>query len=554
MSYLNLISFIGLFGLCCVAWIFSEKRKIVPWRVLIWGIGLQLVLGFLVFWFPPTKFFLEAFSSLLNSLFLATDTAAQFLFGPDFVPTAARPAKVVLRGLFVFRILPSVVFFSGLMALLYNIGLIQPVINFFAKVFYATMRLSGAEALSGAANIFVGIEAAIVIKPTLPKATRSEICAILACCFGTAATSTLAGYASLMKDAFPNIGAHLVSASVIAIPACFIMAKFLVPETEEPVTAGGIPQEEFHEAVEPEEVGLPQENVGGEPVERMSPLDSAILGALDGVKMVVAIAAVLLIIIGLVSLVNQLFAALAGLATLGLPAVVPPGGAALTPVEPNPVIEVLAPVLRPIGQLFTYVNLQNIAGAVYFPLTLFTGIAPSELWPASVIIGRRFLELAFASYQALGEAGVSGQLSDRTVLIVSYVLAGFANLASVGIFVGGTIALIPTRRKDITDMGWKALFAGTLATLMMGCIAGTFYNGDPSILGKKPVTPASLTAPASPGASPSVVPSAAPGTTPSPIPAVSTPGASPESAPVSPSPIVSPTIPASPSPSASPTP
>lgn len=550
MSYLNLISFIGLFGLCWIAWIFSERRKIIPWRIIVWGIGLQLVLGFLVFWFPPTKFFLEVFSSLLNSLFLATDTAAQFLFGPDFVPTTARPAKVVLRGLFVFRILPSVVFFSGLMALLYNIGVIQPVINFFAKVFYATMRLSGAEALSGAANIFVGIEAAIVIKPVLPKATRSEICAILACCFGTAATSTLAGYAGLMKDAFPNIGAHLVAASVIAIPACFIMAKLLVPETEEPITAGGIPQEEFKEAVEPEEVGLPQETVGGEPVERMSPLDSAILGALEGVKMVVAIAAVLLLIIGLVSLVNQLFAALAGLATLGLPAAIPPGGAAPAPVASNPVIEAIAPVLRPIGQLFTYVNLQNIAGVVFYLPTLLTGVPVSESWPASVIIGRRFLELAFASYQALGEAGVAGQLSDRTVVIVSYVLAGFANLASVGIFVGGTIALIPTRRKDITEMGWKALFAGTLATLMMGCLAGTFYNGDPSILGKKPGTPAPLTAPASPGASPGAT---SPGTTPSPIPAVSTPGASPESAPVSPNP-TAPTSSISPTPLPTPTP
>ncbi|MBD2742810.1 nucleoside transporter C-terminal domain-containing protein [Coleofasciculus sp. FACHB-1120] len=493
--YLNVISFLGIFGLCAIAWLFSEHKRVIPWRVIIWGIGLQLVLAFLVFQFPPTRTALEWFSNLLNGVFEAADFGARFVFGGNIVPKGNPPVPVGippvnLGYIFAFRALPTVIFFSGLMALLYNIGVIQIITEIFAKLFYWTMRLSGAEALSGAANIFVGIEAAIVVKPYLPKMTRSELAAILACCFGTAASSTLAIYVSFLKPVFPNILGHLVSASIIAIPACFVISKILVPETGVPVTLGGIPSEkqakefEQNEFEEYENQDKPkQETVGGEPIERVSPLDAAIVGSLDGVKMAVAIAAVLILILGLVSLINQFFGWLAGL----------PGG---------------------LGDFFKIVTLQNIEGALFYPLTILTGVPLSESWEASVIIGRRLLETAIPPYQALAEAAQRpvNPLSDRTVLIVSYALSGFAHLASVGIFVGGTIALIPSRRKDISELGWKALFAGTLGTLMIACLAGVFDTGDPSILGVQG-TPASITAPA---ASPTLSP--VPGATVSPVP------------------------------------
>ena len=215
MTYLNFVSFFGIFGLCFVAWIFSEDRRVIPWRVIIWGIGLQLVLGYLVFQQPQTREWLRLFSELLDGIFASADAGARFVFGRLIVPPTGqepyallpiRPdgtcaaGQVLLDGLtnvanpdarycttnrlayvFAFRALPAVIFFSGLMALLENLGIIQIVVNVFAKLFFWTMRLSGAEALSGAANIFVGIEAAIVVKPYLPKMTRSELCAILAC-------------------------------------------------------------------------------------------------------------------------------------------------------------------------------------------------------------------------------------------------------------------------------------------------------------------------------------------------------------------------------------
>ncbi len=504
MSIYNLISFLGIFGLCAIAWIFSEnrQRKYIPWRVIIWGIGLQLVLGFLVFLFPPTRIALEWFTSLLDGVFTAADAGARFVFGRNIVPIPGQDPPVNLGYIFAFRALPTVVFFSGLMALLYNIGVIQIITEVFAKIFYMTMRLSGAEALSGAANIFVGIEAAIVVKPYLPQMTRSELCAILSCCFGTAASSTLAIYVSFLKPVFPNILGHLVSASIIAIPACFVLSKILVPETGIPVTMGGIPKEESkrqsrevigEEIAERDGEIRQQETVGGEPIERMSPLDAAIVGALDGVKMAVAIAAVLILILGLVSLINQFF---------GWLAVLP----------------------SPIGDFFKVVTLANIMGVLFYPLTLLTGVPLEDSWIASVIIGRRLLETAIPPYQSLAEASARELIGDRTVLIVSYALSGFAHLASVGIFVGGTIALIPSRRKDISELGWKALFVGTLATMMIACIAGTFDTGDASILGTKTAPTAPLTAPGS--GTPSASPAASP--KPSVAPAIANPKPSPK--------------------------
>ncbi|MGL5059454.1 MAG: nucleoside transporter C-terminal domain-containing protein [Microcoleus sp.] len=490
MSIYNFISFLGIFGLCAIAWVFSENRqfKYIPWRVIIWGIGLQLVLGFLVFLFPPTRTALEWFTKLLDGVFIAADTGARFVFGENIVPLPDKAPPINLGYIFAFRALPTVIFFSGLMALLENIGIIQIITNFFAKIFYLTMRLSGAEALSGAANIFVGIEAAIVVKPYLAKMTRSELCAILSCCFGTAASSTLAIYVSVLKPVFPNILGHLVSASIIAIPACFVISKILVPETGIPLTMGGIPKEEKkpqdlefvgEEIAENDGDMRKQETVGGEPIERVSPLDAAIVGALDGVKMAVAIAAVLILILGLVSLINQILGA---------------------------------------------ETLRKGSGILFYPLTLLTGVPFKDSWIASEIIGQRLYLTAIPPYRSLAELAGQGLVSDRTVLIVSYALSGFAHLASVGIFVGGTIALIPSRRKDISELGWKALFVGTLATMMIACIAGLFDTGDASILGDKTAPAAPITAPASP--SPTASPAASP--PPSVAPAIATPNPSPK--------------------------
>ena len=207
MSWLNLVSFVGIFILCGVAWLGSESRKSMPWKVILWGIALQLALGLLVFRIPVTREILRILSNNINAILDATEAGARFVFGDLLVPNPAfapgpvgagrwlsralTPAYIPVSGdrlspdnlnlgyILAFRALPSVVFFSALMALLYNLKFIQPVVQVFAKVFYKLMGLSGAESLSGAANIFVGIESALVIRPFLAEMTRSELCAVL---------------------------------------------------------------------------------------------------------------------------------------------------------------------------------------------------------------------------------------------------------------------------------------------------------------------------------------------------------------------------------------
>ncbi|MBD1823166.1 nucleoside:proton symporter [Cyanobacteria bacterium FACHB-DQ100] len=483
MSWLNFLSFAGIFVLCGIAWLGSENRRVIQWKVILWGIALQLLIGLLVFTFPITRFVISVISNSINAVLDATEAGAKFLFGSLLVPDpnatpgpilagrwiarAVTPAYVPVAGdrlspeslnlgyTFAFRALPSVIFFSALMSLLYYLGVIQPIVKFFAKVFRRSMNLSGAEALSGATNIFVGIESALVIRPYLASMTRSELCAILTACYGSIASTVLALYAGLLRPVFPNITGHLVSASLMAIPACFVISKLLVPETEVPKTLGALPEEDAENAASGtgEPARFAQERPAGA-------MESIIVGAMDGVKLAISIAALLIAILGLVALVNLFFSNLAGLAVSNNPAV------------------------RRIGLIFQIVTLQNIVGALFVPLTFLTGVSTNwnEIWQASVLIGRRLLETEIPSYQQLGVLASQGALSDRALLIISYCLAGFAHLPSVGIFVGGFSSLIPSRRKDLASLGWKALWAATLATLMIGCVAGVFYFGNPSVL------------------------------------------------------------------------
>lgn len=465
---LNLISALGIVILCLIAWVGSEDRKVVPWRTIAVGITLQMTIGLLVF-VLPTRDLIAQLNNLLNALLDASEAGARFLFGGDtsaFVPNPNRllgpgPAgRWIMRAvgqpyvaipgdklgsdnlnpgyIFAFRSLPQVVFFSGLVALLYRLNIIQPIVKIFAQLFQKTMKISGAESLSGAANIFVGIESAIAVKPFLAKMTRSEICAILTSCFGSIASSVLGLYAGFLRPVFPSIAGHLVSASIMTIPACFVISKILVPEIGVPETLGKIPEE-------PEQ----------DPEKRPNPMDSMIIGALDGVKMAVGIAAVIIAILGLVALINMGFDSLSGLPS-------------------------------PVGTVFQVVTLQNIMGFLFFPLTILTGISLdiNEIWQASVIIGRRVFETNIPPYIALANLSRAGAISDRAMLIVSYVLCGFTHFASYGIFIGGLSSLIPERRSEVSSLGFKALWAATLATLMTGCIAGLFDLGNPATLGR----------------------------------------------------------------------
>jgi CNT family concentrative nucleoside transporter len=558
MSFLNIISFLGIFFLCAIAWLFSENRnpKYFPWRVVIVGIVLQLILGALIFVIPGTRDGFAVFGGLFNGLFDAVDYAAQFVFGRVLVPDppdgasipyllspitpggacAANSAGEVIPGfcgvqlgyIFAFRALPAVVFVTGFVALLYGLGILQVITSIFAKIFYALMRLSGAESLSGVINIFLGVESIITVRPFLAKMTRSELCTILTCGFGTAASSALAVYVGFLQPVFPNILGHLISASILAIPACFLLSKILVPETSVPLTAGRMPDHQTMQELQyPIEREIDRHSVSADPVNqaepmhpvpsRFSPMDAAIGGAIDGVKVAAWIVAVLILILGLVYLINQLFVGIAALISL-------------TGLSNSD-----NPILQGIAQFFGDNPLQHILGALFLPLTVLTGVSLqwNELWESSMLIGQRLFQTAIPSYQSLAAATISPEgtrvLSDRAILIVSYALSGFADLAAIGLFVGGAAALVPVRRREIVGLGWKALFAGTLATYMIACIAG-FFDGllgveSSSLLGTPAAPTQTAPAPAtspSPVISPSAVQTAPP-ILPSPNPAPAAP-------------------------------
>ncbi|WP_181357406.1 NupC/NupG family nucleoside CNT transporter [Stenomitos frigidus] len=482
MPWLNLLSLVGMVCLCGIAWLGSENRRLVPWRVIFWGIGLQLILGLFVFLVPATRALIVVLSDGVNAVLDVAEAGARFIFGTVLVPEPSQVPGPVLAGrwiaraitppyvpvpgdrlspdninvgyVFAFRALPSVIFFSALLSLCYALGLIQPIVNLFARLFRRTMNLSGAEALSGAANIFVGIEATLVVRPYLATMTRSELCAILASCFGSIASTVLALYAGFLRPVFPNITGHLVSASFMAIPACFVMSKLLVPETQVPQTLGKVVEEEAGTETTGE--------TDAPTATHLSPMESLVIGAMDGAKLAIGIAALLIAVLGIVALVNLFFANLASLA-----------------LSSNGLI-------RAIGTVFKVITLQNIVGALFLPLTFLTGVSLNwqELWQASQLIGRRLLDTEVPAYFQLATLASEGKISNRALLIVSYALCGFAHIPSVGIFVGGLVGLVPSRRKDITEVGWKALWAATLATLMIGCVAGLFDTDNPGILGR----------------------------------------------------------------------
>lgn len=469
---LNVLSLMGMAGLCLVAWLFSEDKRRVPWKLIFWGVGIQLVLGLLIFRLPITRELVVWLSGLLNALIDASEAGARFLFGPVLVPELGASVgpqgagrwiartltpdftpvpgdrlgadNLGLGYIVALRALPQVIFFAAIFNLLYNLGVVQPIVRAFAKFFRWVMNISGAESLAGAANIFVGIESAIAIKPFLLTMTRSELCAILASCFGSIASTVLGLYAGYLRGTFPAIAGHLMSASVLTIPAAFVMAKILVPETEVPETLGKVPQLDTEEE------------------DHKTPIDALILGALDGVKMATGIAASLIAILGLVALLDLLFGFLASLQNSAFPP------------------------LQVVGTLFSVITLDNITGALFLPLTFLTGVSLewNELWDASVLIGQRLLKTAIPPYIALANLSAEGALSDRALVIISYVLCGFAHVPSVGIFVGGLAGLVPARSKDISSLGWKALWAGTLATLMTGCIAGFYFYEGSAVLGR----------------------------------------------------------------------
>ena len=436
MDIFNLVSFSGIFALAFFAWACSENRRAINWRVVFWGIGLQLFFAFFIFVVPVgSKFFLFVNNAVLKVL----DTAAegtQFLFGRLALPPGATNeyGETSLGSFLAFQGLPTIIFFAALVGALYYLRIMPFVIKGFAFVFTKLMRISGAESLCASSNIFVGAESALVVKPHLAEMTRSELTTILSAAMGTIASTVLAIYVMFLQGQLPTIAGHLISASFLSAPAAVVMAKLIVPETETPTTLGLNIKPHY---------------------EREDNLIMAVInGAWSGLRLLGGIFVLLIAFLGILSLLDLLFGVLGGF------------------------------VNDWFNLEFDW-SLKTVLGYVAYPFTLVLGVPPSDAFEVAKLIGERTVATEVVSYQHLAQLLDQGTLvHPRSAIIASYALCGFAHIASLAIFVGGIGALVPEKYKDLSRVAFKALLAATLACLMTGAVAGLFYSQGSILLGK----------------------------------------------------------------------
>ena len=405
----RVISLLGLVVMIGLAWAMSEHKKQVSFRVIWGGLLLQLVLALFIL---KTSIGAAIFQSI-GDFFTATlgfvDAGTSLVFGEEYV-----------HHFFAFKVLPTIIFFSSLMSILYYLGIIQKIVEAFAWVMQRTLGTSGSETLAAAANIFVGqTEAPLMVRPYISSMTKSELMALMVGGFATIAGGVLVAYAGMGID--PG---HLVAASVISAPAALLISKLMIPETEQSVTLGHVEL-----AVEEKHANV---------------VDAATNGALDGMKLTLNVVAMLIAFLALVALVD---------AVLGL-------------------------IGEWIGALFGYNwhwSLAALFGYVFAPFAYLLGIPWADCFYAGELLGKKMVLNEFIAYAQMMEwsqpdSGVV--LSERSTLILTYALCGFANFGSVGIQIGGIGGIAPERRAELAILGIRAMIGGTLAMMMTACVAG----------------------------------------------------------------------------------
>jgi len=422
--------------LMAVAWIFSPKKKTINWKVIAWGTGLQLALALCIFVIPAGAKIFLFINDVVIGLVENASAGTRFLFGRLALPPGTRneTGEESLGFILAFQALPTIIFFASLIGVLYYLGIMPRLIKFFSRVFTRLMGISGAESLSVSSNIFVGVEANMTILPFLGSMTRSEFCTILSAGMSTTASNVLALYIFLLQERFPTIAGHLISASILSAIAAIVMSKIIMPETERPKTLG---------------VDVPPY------YERESTLMEAIIkNANEGMKMVFGIVALLMAFLGIVALADSL------LVSAGMR-------------------------LNHLMDTGIDWSLRGLLGYLFYPLTLAIGVPPSDAFEIARLIGERAILTEVKSYQDLALLLKAGTLKDpRSAVIAAYALCGFAHVASLAIFVGGTAALVPSRIKDLSEVGIRALIAANLACLMTAAVAGTFFTEGSLLLGK----------------------------------------------------------------------
>ena len=445
MSPLNLISLLGLAAMLLIAWGLSSFKGRVNWRLVGVGVLLQFLLAAVLFqsqnWTFDGRFengvLFAAVDGFFNAILFYVSEGSGFMFGINGLPDDDPTNPKSLLQTFAFGVLPTVIFFAALMSILYHLGVMQVVIRGMAWVMRKTLGTTGPESLAAAANVLVGhTEAPLVIKPYVGVMTRSELNALMVGGFSTISGSLMAIFVNQGISA-----GHILSASIISAPAALVIAKILQPETETPVDVATLDQE----------MEKPATNV----------IEAAAIGASDGMKLAINIAAMLIAFLALIAMFDAMLGGLG---------------------------ELVQWVVNRVSEKAVDVDwsLSGLFGIVFYPLAWLMGIESGDCRVAGDLLGKKMVVNEFVAYYEMSgldvrDAAVAatdspGSLSDRTKVILTYALCGFSNFGAIGIQIGGIGPLAPERRGELAQLGLRAMFGGMLACCMTACMAGMMYG------------------------------------------------------------------------------
>lgn len=422
---------LGVLALLSIAWLLSANRKRIPWHLVWKGIALQIVLALLILKVP----YVDGIFDFISRGFVKVSSFAGN--GVDFL--LGQFGSGVVDGSFMnfaFRILPTVIFFSALTSLLYYLGILQWVVFAFAWVMKYTFRISGAESLSAAGNIFLGqTEAPLLVRPYIEKMTRSEMLCLMTGGMATIAGGVMVAYIQFLAGTDPDpavvyakqvfFAKHLLTASIMSAPAAIVAAKMLVPETED-----------FNK-----ELTVPKERVGSNALEAIAS------GTTDGLKLAVNVGAMLLVFTAFMYFLNYLLFKVGTINDLNM--------------------------FIAANTQYSHLSFEMILGYVFSPIAWIIGIDSNDMMNVGQLLGEKTILNEFYAYTSLGEMKNAGVITnERTIVLVTYALCGFSNFASIGIQIGGIGALAPGKRAVLSELGIKALIGGTIACLLTAAIVG----------------------------------------------------------------------------------
>lgn len=416
---LGIAVFIGFAFLC------SENKRGVPWRLVGAGLLFQIFCGVLVLKVDLVRQAIDLIAKGFDAVIGYNKAGSQFLFGGLVDPSQS------WGFLFAFNVLPTIIFFSALTSLLFYLGVLQKIVHGFAWLMSKTMQLSGAESLSASANIFLGqTEAPLLIKPYLATMTRSELLAVMVGGMANIAGAVLVAYMEMLggQDEAQRIifGKHLITASLMSAPASLYIAKIMLPQTE-PVD---------------QTITVPKEKIGANSLEAIAN------GTTDGLKLAINVGAMLLVFTGLVAMANGLLGLVGQIGDLN------------------------ATIASVTNGRYPSLSLQYVFGVVFAPVAWLMGVDYGSLTTAGQVIGEKTVLNEFFAYKTLGGMIAQGQMPDpRAQIIVTYALCGFANFASIGILIGGIGVLAPNQRPVLAQLGVKALIGGSLCCFIGAAIA-----------------------------------------------------------------------------------